>query len=398
MLYFPRLGWVLASLVCVAPLALAQNTPSLVGARVPAPNGFDKLFDAVENMTPADTFATDLDRLSSPEVVRQKRDIVARNKNALTFLRQALQLPVQHPPVRDSSGDFGNYNGFRSLASILDQESAVRTVDLDWNGAMSSKLDCIELGVLMTRGGPLRAFLAGRDIEIIGRRGIESLVARLDNEQSAAAAARLLRIETLRPPFADAIREGKSAALAITRQAFEQRDWNEIIASTTKLDGQPLSEDEIATLQTIGENEILGGIERTFDAALSSADAPYQPQSARVDSALDPWSALLAGEVNAPSLRVDYESARAQNRLLALALGLRVARLQTGSYPETLETAPDPFAPGAMLKYQRAGDAYSLYSVGPNAKDDGGRGLSASATGQVPPASGGDLLAPVLPL
>lgn len=394
-----RLALFLAPLPFLAPVASAQGQQPRSGARLPDANGFDKLFEAVEKLSKADTILSDVERLSAAEAIQQKRNVVSRNKRALFALREALALPVQHPPVRSAEEDFGNYPGFRALASILDQESYVRNLDNKWYEAISAKLDCIELGVLMTRGGPLRAALAGRDIEIIGRRNIDKLVARLDNDQSAAVAARLLRIETLRPPFVDAIREGKIAATAITAQAFDERNWDEVVAGTTKLDGQPFTDDERATLGTIGQIEILGGINRTFDAALGLAEAPYSPQTARFDPALDPWSALLAGEVNKPQLRVDYEAARAQNRLLAIALGLRVYRLQNGSYPEKWETAPDSFQSDlAPLQYKRTGEGYSLYSVGPNAKDDGGQGILIPESGQIPADASGDLVAPILPL
>ena len=393
-----RLALFLAPLSLLAPLAQAQDQPSLIGTRLPDPNGFDKLFDAVERLSKADTIPQSLKGLTPTELIAQKRNVVSRNRRSLLALREALALPVQHPPVRTAADDFGNYDGFRTLANILDQESSIRDLDRNWVGAMDSKLDCIELGVLMTRGGPLRAAIAGRDIEIIGRRNIDKLVARLDEKQTAAVAVRLSRIETLRPPFSDAIREGKTASIALTRNAFDVRNWDEVITETFKLNGQPFTEDEQATLQNIGEADIVSALNRAFDTAIATANGPYQPQTARVEVSLDPWSALLAGPVNSPSLRVDYEAARAQNRLFALSMSLRLARIKTGTYPETFETLPDPFAGGAPLKYKRQGDAYLLYSLGPNTKDDGGVGIIIPENGQIPPRSGGDLVAPVLPL
>lgn len=398
MLSFSRLALVLALLGGVAPLCRAQDSPSLIGTRLPDPNGFDKLFDAVEKLSQADIIPSDLERLSQAEAIQQKRNVVSRNKRALFSLREALKLPIQHPPVLTSEDDFGNYNGFRTLADVLDQESAVRDLDRNWVGAMESKLDCIELGVLMTRGGPLRAAIAGRDIEIVGRRNIDKLVAHLDNDQSAAAAARLTRIESLRPPFADALRSGKLAATTLTQRAFGELEWDDVVAQTLKTDGQHFSEDERATLKNIGENEILGAIDSSFDAALATADAPYQPRSATFNPDLDPWSKQLVGSANSPSLRVDYEAARAQNRLLVLALSLRVSRVKSGRYPESFETAPDPFANGAPLKYRREGDSYVLYSVGPDTGDNGGTALSIPQNGHVPLDAKGDLLALVLPL
>ena len=389
------------------PVARAQNsvqtpTKSLFGAPVPTPNGFDNLFDAVEKLVRADRLGTKAERVPDEELLRQMRDNVSRNKPPLASLRLALQKPTIHPPVRDAASDFGNYQGFRALANLLDQESILRMSDRDYPGALQSKLDCIEFGVVITRGGPLRAAIAGRDIENIGRRGLENIVSHLSNEECEAGAARLDRIETLRPLFSDAIREGKLAALAVTRDTFDHKDWEEVVQTTVKLDGTPFSEDERGTLNTIGQAEVLAGIERTFSAALQAGDAPYRVAAPREDFALDPWSTLMAGEVNSPALRTEYEAARAQNRLLAHALRLRIERALHGAYPATLDTSLDPFADptgaGSRLKYRRVGESYLLYSVGPNLKDDGGTPAPRTETGALTPGAGGDIVAPVFSL
>ncbi len=419
-----RLGATLLafSLLCTAPQAHAQTqtqtqtqgqtpvaltqTGSLSGAPLPDPNGFNDLFDAVEKLVRADRLGTEAQAVPDEELIRQKRDNVSRNKRSLTSLRLALKNPVMHPPVRDADGDFGAYSGFRALAVLLDQESDVRRSNRDWVGAFATKLDCIEFGVLITRGGPLRATVAGRDIEVVGRRGIEAIVSHLTDEECAAGAARLERIESLRPPFSDGIREGKVAAIAITRDSFDTKDWDEVVKITLKLNGQPFTDDERTTLGTIGQAEVVAGIERTFTAALQGADGPYKVGRGRQDFALDPWSTYLSGVVNSPAYRVQYEAARAQNRLLALALKLRVVRAKSGAYPETFETYPDPFADPASanskLIYRRAGETYALYSIGPNAKDDAGAPLSPPqstiSNGAVAPNASGDILAPVFPL
>ncbi len=73
--------------------------------------------------------------------------------------------------------------------------------------------------------------------------------------------------------------------------------------------------------------------------------------------------------------------AAAYNRLLETRLALQAFRAETGAYPERLSAlAPrylarvpdDPFADRKPLAYRRTGTAYVLYSIGPDAKDDGG--------------------------
>jgi hypothetical protein len=64
--------------------------------------------------------------------------------------------------------------------------------------------------------------------------------------------------------------------------------------------------------------------------------------------------------------------------IVSAALKLRAYRVQSGRYPERLEEAlggaraEDAFT-GSALIYRRAGTGYTLYSAGPNAKDDGGK-------------------------
>jgi hypothetical protein len=75
-----------------------------------------------------------------------------------------------------------------------------------------------------------------------------------------------------------------------------------------------------------------------------------------------------------------WDQKAVDNRLLATTLALRAYRLDHGAYPASLETlAPkylpsvpqDPFGSGA-LRYRLTSSGYSLYSVGPDGKDDGG--------------------------
>lgn len=66
--------------------------------------------------------------------------------------------------------------------------------------------------------------------------------------------------------------------------------------------------------------------------------------------------------------------------LISASLGLSVYKQRTGQYPESLSdlarinwpVPQDPFSTGP-LRYQRIGDRYVLYSVGPDGIDDGGK-------------------------
>jgi hypothetical protein len=67
--------------------------------------------------------------------------------------------------------------------------------------------------------------------------------------------------------------------------------------------------------------------------------------------------------------------------LLQVSLALHGFQLEKSSLPSSLAelapgyltvVPPDPFAPGATLRYRSTGSDYVVYSVGPDGKDDGG--------------------------
>jgi hypothetical protein len=67
--------------------------------------------------------------------------------------------------------------------------------------------------------------------------------------------------------------------------------------------------------------------------------------------------------------------------LAQLALGLKIYKAEKGNYPDTLadlvpgilpELPKDPFT-GRDFVYKREGEGFLLYSLGQNAKDEGGK-------------------------
>jgi hypothetical protein len=92
---------------------------------------------------------------------------------------------------------------------------------------------------------------------------------------------------------------------------------------------------------------------------------------------LQEWS----GTERNPHWRVDHFRRVAELRVLVIELSLRAYQLGHGRLPtrlsemvpEHLPSVPqDPFGKGEM-KYRLAGASYSLYSIGPDGSDDGGK-------------------------
>lgn len=110
-------------------------------------------------------------------------------------------------------------------------------------------------------------------------------------------------------------------------------------------------------------------------------------QSKRNPSEISPPSepeeikALISDETlsaqNFGTMAIRYYWMDARLRILYTALRLEAYRKKNGRYPPSLSTLgsdplfTDPFS-GKALVYRSSGNAYTLYSVGPNGEDDGG--------------------------
>jgi hypothetical protein len=392
---FTRAFGLLTALSGVTAVQAQEGAPkpaTVAGTAAPAANGFDSLLEAIEGYEGAQRDGVGL---PPADLLKFQRNNVARGTRSLKKIREALAMPIRHPKVRNLDEDFGFYKDFRVMALLLKQDAAVRASTADWIGAVNSDLDCIQMGIAITRGGPLRASVFGREIERLGRTGIDPLIRGLTSAECRTVAARLGQIEALRPNYSEALIEEKETALALTKDAFETRDWNDSIAEAKKLNGQPFTQEEKDDLANIGESEVLENLANILDEILKSAEMPYRPAKPGALRARDPWSRMTTETVTSTSYRVDYEGSRAQNLLLQKALELRAAKMETGKYPETIDLPNDPFSSENKLKYRLAGDSYLLYSVGPDAKDNDGAPVEISAEGIIAPKATGDLLAPV---
>jgi hypothetical protein len=104
-----------------------------------------------------------------------------------------------------------------------------------------------------------------------------------------------------------------------------------------------------------------------------------------------PDESLEPDAMGAHVMRHAYVTARL--RILLAALLVEGRRKATGAYPARLtglapaEHLADPFS-NDMLVYRSAGTRYTLYSVGPNGKDDGGTPYTES---RMRPGGAGDL-------
>ncbi len=130
---------------------------------------------------------------------------------------------------------------------------------------------------------------------------------------------------------------------------------------------------------TTSKGQILGDYTRYTNAAIARARLPYAKAGAALPLPNNEFVRAIAPVFN--KAREKDAECRQKNDFLMLEFALRAYRLEHGGYPETLvelvpgylQTVPlDPFGAGEILKYQRQGDGYTLYSNGQNGIDDHG--------------------------
>lgn len=161
--------------------------------------------------------------------------------------------------------------------------------------------------------------------------------------------------------------ERKGFGLCVIPARFDDvlRDYNAMYDREVKAASEPTY---------AGRKAALNELARSEDAARAGKGVRwYSPVRATTD--------ILLG---LPSLTKAYaieDEARMRGRLAELGLLLEMYRARHGGYPETLagltkeevRGADEDFFSGGKMVYRREGAGYLVYSVGINARDDGGK-------------------------
>lgn len=383
---------------------------------LPSPNAYDTLVTARGALVDdASCPVSEASRKSIGFTQADKEAMLSRNVRALALVRRGLRQPFVSPPVRsflDSRFSRASL-GFRGLARLLTLESQVKAGRGNWSGAAESGLDCIALGEKMARGSGLLGMLVGGGCQGMGGKAVAPTLTHLDAKAARAAAKRLEEITAAHVSFADAMTEEKWQTQAGLLELFGRPNWRgtlgEIVRGETFGKGFGLNRRDQARLFLVSDSRILRNYTRWIDWQIAQANRPYAAHPPAPPAPGDPFTEVLAWDRSTPRFR--EANSRTKNTLLMLTLALRAYQLQHGAYPETLtELLPgilravpaDPFAASGPLHYQRRGAKYTLYSIGPDGIDDGGRaidhpGRTTSAHRFVEPDSKGDIVAGVNP-
>jgi hypothetical protein len=382
----------LAALGIGALIQIHNRPPDIVvpTPKMPPNNAYDdfvkagKMEKAVVHQTP---ISMSKPTFSYKEFADGARDAAP----ALAIMRQALNKPYLHPPVRSNWDNSSQNNSlFRELARELAGEAYCYDMDGKYARAADSRLDAMEMGVTIPRGGPLLAEMVGEACESIGASQFETSLPKLSSAELAHVAARLDRIAAKRVPFADVLTEAGNSEDAFDLEWMRQPGKEGLtnlnsIRSLVAEDYKSLTWSDrrkIASFYLADKGAILRENQAYCRALAEEARQPYTGKS-KVPVPHNPL-AEMRGYLYT-TIHSKFVSMEAVTAILRTEVAVYRYRAAYGKFPESLSALvpaylkalpDDPCAgsAGKPLRYRvtDGGKSFLLYSLGPDLTDNGG--------------------------
>jgi hypothetical protein len=325
---------------------------------------------------------------------------------ALAVMRQGFNKPSMLPTSRNDLGiaNMHAFAQFRELARTISGVEMYYELTGQPGKAADVALDGAEMAVMFPRGGALIADLVGAACESISLARFESLLPQLSPTELSVVAARLERISAKRGAYSEIVLEEGREGAATLQQSFRDPKYQGFRARF-KMARSYVTFDDSHRL-TPRETWETFKFSMANKTALIQSDLDYfnklavEVQQPFTGATKVPLPNNLIGELHGQMYSVvgrqQHVAKQAVLDLLRIETALYRYKASKGSYPNSLEeVAPvllkavpgDPFGQGKPFIYRGQGSSFSLYSVGADMKDDGGR--PAKGTNQ----PGGDIVA-----
>jgi hypothetical protein len=307
--------------------------------------------------------------------------LIRENGPAIQTLHQGFAFPYAEIPARSYNTMFPNYAKYRSLARFLALKSRVEAAQGDYDAAINSHLDAIQLGEMIPHGAPLIGSLVGIAVQAIAGKGAEDVISHLNAAQARAAAKRLEQIIALRMSWADVLQEEKWSQQAGLIEIFRDPKWHENVRQMVMPDDEDGDAAEkrgrleklrdIGRIYLINKHEVLYNYTHYMDQLIANARLPYAAHPPAPPIPSDPINELLS--ITGDMGRNKAVQMDAQEAQLCLRLALRAYKLEHGVYPPTLEALvpaylsrlpDDPYAMQGSYGYTRDKVGFTLSSGG----------------------------------
>lgn len=377
--------------------------------KLPTPNGFDLYLQAAALTTqpnPPVDFSTDPNAGSITAAQgairygRARREAWHQAATPGWAKFKAAQRAQSYSPYGYDARALPGYARLRQLARDKNAETRLFLMRGESDRAMDSALACVEMGFDSARGGGLIARLVCAAIVAIGLSPIsesgadkKQLPHQLSGPQARAATARLEALMTNTPSWVAALQTGRFEALAQLKDGFKRGNWRAPDAFYS-MDSSAQLEGVVQRTQRnlISKRAVVANLNRAFADAIATQQKSYIQRNLNApdfNDASDKYDIISAQLAPRDNLRFNAAREQTQLNLLLLKLALQTYRTEKGVYPPnlaalkngTLKRIPtDDFGGGKPYFYTLKNDEYRLWSVGPDATNDGGTAI----VGRVP--------------
>jgi hypothetical protein len=357
-------------------------------AERPSPNGYDFATAALVALPPEDGQVAPgwLQRPAS-----QLREAAAPARPVLDLLRDALQMEWMAPQPRGFVIPTPELSQFRSCARFFVAEAVIAESEGRFGDAIQRRLDAMELGSKVPRGGPLLHGLVGVAVHTIGFTGTEPLVPRLPAGEIAPALARVRRVRTSWPHYPDILEAKRLQTVTTWTRGIEHYQhptpfhtlgflWKRARFARTM--GFDNSREQLRHWLT-PKQHTFAIIDRYYRQLARDTG---RPPGKRVIKALPADASPSLGLVDPQTIaHGEWQSwiPPVQLAMLETSLALRMHRHVYGWYPSRLADISRRWLPavprdpwGQPIVYRLENGRALVYSLGPDGKDDGARPLN----------------------
>jgi hypothetical protein len=300
---------------------------------------------------------------------------VALYADVLTLVRQALPMECRIPPPASMEEAMPYFSAFRSVARRFIMDAGQRRAAGDCRGAAESALDALEMAQdAKTAGAPISS-LVGMACEAIALASLDQTVPGLTGPECREVLARLQGIIAARVSMADAYAgEERWGRLGFKRFMADPSSLRtSLAASEPRMNDRQID----AVLASMPQAWSLMG--EYYETLCRVAAVPYWQRPRDLAPPDNLYLQLLSPNLERTMFKESRAVTVLRLHLLQLAAqaylrdkGHDPAQL-TDIAPEYLSQIPEDPMTGGPLRAVTRDAAYIIYSLGPDAVDDGGR-------------------------
>jgi hypothetical protein len=355
----------------------------------PQPNGYDlyvKAEKAMRHFNPPADPASDPQVVTDPKVIAQRYGLPRRekwlkaNRAAFALFHQAQNTSCAFPVNREyPESNLGSYQQLRQLAR--DKAAECRTFQMrsDWDRALGSGLDVMQMASDIDRGGPLIPWLVMAALDSIAAASVADTPAHVSAEAARKGIRRLETLNKRQWTLQQAVEEDTRTSLVLIQKSMRTGAWRNPVQYTES--NEPISLGDRWRSLTVSKQAVVDSVRRIGEAAQKEVVQPYLTPTVSFPEPAHPLARTWKRD-SFERLRFIRARHDATIHLFLLRLALRAYFVEHGRYPQRLqelapgyltEVPPDAFGDGKLpYSYQPAPQSFKLWSIGPDGKDNHG--------------------------